>query len=337
MKSLFESATVKLTAWYLLILAVISIMFSVVVYQISVNEIERRLDYYEKQSEPLWDPLTPHSIASSIRDTQLREAKESVILVLINVNMVVLIIGGIVSYFLARKTLQPIERIHEQQARFISDASHELRTPLTAMITELEVSLRDPSLRKQEMTTLLESNLEEAKRLATLSQTLLALSTNTYANLPFSTFSLSSVIESIVVKLDPTDTRIDTSALRKNLTVEGNQPSIEELVTILLDNALKYSPPSSMVTVSAIRSGHRALVTVTNEGDGIATTDLPRIFDRFYRADTSRSKQDGYGLGLSLAKQISDLHRADLSVASRDGGPTSFTFSLPLVRKSKNS
>ena len=335
---LFESAILKLTGWYLLVLAIISLMFSIVLYQVSIAEVERRLERYQEQSQMLYHPPPQDNLSSpdTIRNKELISAKANVILVLVYTNIVVLLLGGVVSYLFARKTLEPIEAAHEQQARFISDASHELRTPLAAMTTELEVALRDPSLTKKEMRELLESNLEEVQRLTKLSHTLLSLSTGKDAKLAFTPIDLTKAILSARKKTQVPDSRIHVMLPKSSTFVTGNEESIRELIAILLDNALKYSPEDSTVRVQLRENNGRAEVSISNKGRGILPDELPQIFDRFYRSEASRSSE-GYGLGLSLARQISDLHQANLSVSSEPGVITTFEFSLPITHPRQQS
>src|SRR5690606_29485182 len=113
---------------------------------------------------------------ATIRSLQARQAQASIFTSLLYMNILFLAAGGIASYFMARRTLEPIEQTHEAQSRFTSDASHELRTPLAAMKTELEVALRGPELSKKDMKELLASNLEEVDKLSKITQTLLLLS-----------------------------------------------------------------------------------------------------------------------------------------------------------------
>lgn len=329
---LFASATLKLTGWYLLVLAIISLMFSIVLYQVSIAEVERRLERYQEQSQILYHPPPQDTTSSpdTIRKKELVSAKANVILVLVYTNVVVLVLGGVVSYLFARRTLEPIEAAHEQQARFVSDASHELRTPLAAMTTELEAALRDPHLTKQEMKELLTSNLEEVQRLTRLSHTLLSLSVGKADQLTFTTISLSDSILTAVKKRQLPDHRVQIELPETSVDVIGNQESIAELIAILLDNALKYSPPESPVQIHLTSASGRATMTISNEGRGILPEELPHIFDRFYRSESSRSSE-GYGLGLSLARQISELHQANLSVMSIPGSITTFSFSLPIA------
>lgn len=333
MNRLFQSATLKLTGWYIAILATICLMFSIIVYQITVGELQHRLASYGEQTQGLMRPSSPRDMTfGMIQKQELNEAKASLVIVLIYTNVVIVVIGGFGSYLLARRTLLPVEAAHEQQARFVSDASHELRTPLAAMTTELEVALRDPKLTKPEMKELLESNLEEVQRLTKLSTVLLALSTGNTNTLEHTPFDLVASTKMLTERYDPTGERIIIKSSKESLIVTGHQPSIEELLTILIDNALRYSPIDSHIEIRLLEH-QKAVVRISNTGSGISPEHLPRIFDRFYRADASRSGNSGHGLGLALARQISDLHKAELRVTSTPNQSTEFSFSLPIIKE----
>jgi signal transduction histidine kinase len=115
-------------------------------------------------------------------------------------------------------------------------------------------------------------------------------------------------------------------------TVLGDKESLEEMLLIFLDNAVKYTPKGGKVGLATKTQGKHLVTTITDNGIGITKADLPHIFDRFYRADQSRSKQkaDGFGLGLSLAKKIIELHHGSVKVASTVRKGTTFTIKLPL-------
>lgn len=316
MKQIFDIATLKLTAWYLLILMAISIIFSGIIYNIAATEIATRLDAFESRLER--SALPPRADLRELREAQAREAKLNLFFGLFYINLAVLGLGGVGSYLLARQTLQPIKDLHEAESRFTSDASHELRTPLAIMKSELEVALRSKALTKPEMREVLESNLEEVDRLSTLANTLLQMSRQNYSDLEFNTISLQSELKAVVGQLNKQHDRITLSSPKKVLRIHGNQPSIRELLLILLDNAVRYSPPDSTVAVELSHNKTNAMVTITNGGEGILPQDLPHVFNRFYRGDKSRSSEDGgFGLGLSLAKKIVDMHDATISLQSQ--------------------
>jgi two-component system sensor histidine kinase CiaH len=337
---MFESATFKLTAWYLAILMTISLTFSVVIYQLNFREISFRL---ENLQHSLMDnsmyilPSTPSDETfsygpNSPLSVQSRQAAGQMTLSLVYINIVVLVAGGLGSYFLARRTLRPIKESHEAQSRFTSDASHELRTPLAAMKAELEVNLRDQNLSAAESRELLESNLEEVNKLIQLTQMLLQLSRMDYDKLERTSVDLVAVLNEKLKLYKKESKRFDI-VVRKKAIVTAHQPAIDELMAILIDNALKYSPKGSKISIRIFMRRGMIGFKIHNTGEAISEEDIPKLFDRFFRADTSRtnSSENGYGLGLSIARKIIDVHHGDIQVASGPDG-TTFTFFLPILR-----
>lgn len=330
---MFHSATLKLTLWYLFIIAGICFVFSIIIYQVASSEVDSRLEVFEQRL--LSDPSNASQFGgydfATLRALQAKQAQSSLFTNLLYINLLFLAAGGIASYFMARQTLGPIEQSHEAQSRFTSDASHELRTPLAAMKTELEVALRDPKLPKQEMRDLLTSNLEEVDKLSKITQSLLLLSRLEHSALTTRRVAFNDIVRRQVER-SKESSRIIYSGPEKILYVSAHQVSIEELVTILMDNALKYSPPDSDIQVRLSKKGRKARLEITNSGKGIAPENLPYIFERFFRADESRTggQENGYGLGLSLAKKIVEVHKGDLSASSELNKKTTFSVSLPL-------
>lgn len=340
---MFQSATLKLTAWYLTILMAISITFSVVIYQLNYREVSYRLENLQDSLlNELSGPTIPFSpYTYTYRNgsdnplfNESRKASNQMILSLVYINGAVFIAGGLGAYFLARRTLRPIAEAHEAQSRFTSDASHELRTPLSAIKTELEVNLRDPKLDIGEARELLESNLEEVNKLIQLSEMLLHLSRLDHDKLEVHTIDLPVLLEEVLRRY-PKDKKRFVITSRKKATTLANEPAINELMGVLIDNALKYSPPESPIFIRIFEQRGTLAFEIKNSGKPIPEEKLPKLFDRFYRADTSRtnSGKHGYGLGLSIAKKIIEIHHGDLTVSSVDDA-TTFTFYLPIVRKS---
>jgi two-component system sensor histidine kinase CiaH len=331
---MFKSATLKLTIWYGAILISISILFSVVIYSIALSEVRTRIDTLQHTAPPQFRANS--ELFESIRADQVHDAEGNLIGGLVITNLAIWFAGGFGSYYLARRTLRPIEEAHEAQSRFTSDASHELRTPLASMKIELEVALRDPSPKKEEMRELLESNLEEVNKLTKLSHTLLQLSRLDHDQIIQEKVELDKVTSAIIERFNRIHPRVVLHHTRK-LQVLANESNVEELLTILLDNALKYSPSDSTVYVHLVKQKQMAGFKVINEGEGIPPEKLPHIFNRFYRADTSRtgSAKNGYGLGLSLAKKIVELHGGELTVSSAPQQETTFQILLPILRNSQ--
>lgn len=345
---LFQKARFKLTLYYVAIIMVISFAFSAFVYRGVMNEMSRgfRLKSLRgdvsKPRVPDWIVVYGESIFSLQAPTVypadqelFDEIRTRIIIQLAFVNAVILIGSSLAGYFLSGKTLQPIEQMVEDQKHFIADASHELRTPLTAMKTEIEVSLRDKKLTLSDARELLQSNLEEVNKMQSLSNYLLSLAKYEKGDktMPRTVVHLNKVISKVIERTSPL-------AASKNITIEStlletpikaNETSMEELFGILLDNAIKYTESSGVITIVMRSTKTHLHVSITDTGVGIRKIDLPHIFKRFYRADTSRTKlsENGYGLGLSIAKSIVDLHNGKISVNSTPKKGSTFTVTLP--------
>lgn len=332
---MFQSATLKLTAWYAGILMIISLMFSLIIFEISTKEVNSRLvNFQGLLQNHLVESFTGG--ASLLRDESARAAT-ALAVQLIYINVGVLLIGTTASYFLARRTLKPIEQAHEAQVRFVSDASHELRTPLSIMKSEIELVLRGSSSTKEELVEILESNLEEVNSLSTMSETLLKMST-LEGDVPMKVTKLKATTEEVIARFKLKPSRLEFTAINSP-SVRANGDLIKELLAILIDNALKYSPDDSLITVTLRGVGSNVELSITNEGKGIAKKDLANIFDRFYRADRSRTAHQaerGFGLGLSLAKQIAEIHDGHISVLSAPNKKTTFTLTLPKYARRKS-
>lgn len=334
MKQMFQSATLKLTAWYLAILMTISITFSVVIYQLNYREVSNRLQNLQLSlTDDMSLVITGQNKygygPGSAFFSESQKAGAQMALSLVYINAVIFVAGGLGSYFLARRTLKPIEESHEAQSRFTSDASHELRTPLAAMKAELEVTLRDQNLTIEESKEVLESNLEEVEKLISLSQMLLQLSRLEHNKLDFQRLDLVALNDDVLRRYSQYDSRFVLTT-RKNAFAYGSEPAVTEVMTILIDNALKYSAPDSPITIRVFEKLGFVGYEITNQGIKIPEHSLTKLFDRFYRADSSRtdSSKNGYGLGLAIAKKIVDIHHGEISVTSNDES-TAFTVLLP--------
>lgn len=332
MFDIFKSATLKLTGWYLAIIMSVSLVFSTAIYQLNYQEVSTRLESFQRGLST-FDFVTGLALSTDqMRQIESREASRQMILTLININIVILVSAGVGSYLLARRTLRPLEKSHEAQRRFTSDASHELRTPLAAMKTELEVALRDTSLAPSEARVVLESNLEEVNKLIALSEMLLKLARLDYDTLQFSAIDLQSLLTQTLKHFPKDSKRIAVTTKRKRFAY-GNEPALQEVMTVLIDNAVKHSDKSSPISVAFFERRLQAGFSVTNMGPTISSYSQSRIFERFYRDDASRtnSSKNGYGLGLSIAKKIVSIHNGELNVVSSNN-VTTFTCLLPSKR-----
>lgn len=343
---MFHAARLKLTAWYLIIIMLISISFSVVVYQILTLELDRvehlqqirqrqmgKVMLFNQDSnsftviKPTEDFLLEHSV--------IEETKHRLIFRLIAINLGILALSGVAGYFLAGRTLRPIQEMVDEQNRFITDASHELRTPLTALRTELEVSLRNKSITPQDAQKLLKSNLEEVITLQSLSDNLMTLTKQKINHVAHKKISLLDIIERSLKKIIPLARKKEIHINNRidDVLISGDTQSLSQLFVILLDNAIKYSEPGKNIIITSKKSKKHVTIKVIDEGIGIDKNDVPYIFDRFYRADASRSKAEvsGYGLGLAIAKEIVVSHHGSIEVASKVNKGATFIITFPLV------
>ena len=328
----FSSAIFKLTAWYMIIIIVLCVGFSFIIYGLSSAEFDRRFPP-DPNNQNGYQQINPQ-LLEDIRVQRAEQSRSRLAADLIVVNAFALTLGGFGSYFLARRTLQPIQEAARAQGRFISDASHELRTPLAVMQSEIEVSLRGtPS--KADLEGLVRSNLEEVNRLRELSDRLLQLSGG-------GSLALGPVVveDAVIDAVSPhfkkaDERRIEIINKTDGSVAQANPQSLTDVLSILVDNAIKYSPDKTKITIRSVTRGRTVSIDVSDKGRGIDERDLPFIFDRFYRADMSRTNQDvtGHGLGLSIAKQIVDMMRGDLSVRSTLGKGTTFTIKLDAAKK----
>jgi two-component system, OmpR family, sensor histidine kinase CiaH len=337
MQHLFSSATFKLTVWYLAIIMVLTVSFSVLIYNLSAQEIAREFPT-QRSGAARFLPIDMQ-IIREIREHQAEESNARLRANLVLLNLATLGLAGGASYLLARRTLSPIRDMVTSQIRFTSDASHELRTPLTTMRTELEVALRHRRHSASELYELLESNLEDVVSLQGLTDRLLQLASG--RSISMSHVSLEEVaitaVNRFILPAQAKDITIDNTI--GDGTVRGNAEALVDVLGIIIDNAIKYSPNGSTVTLSSRQLAREIEVAITDQGQGIAADDLPHIFERFYRADTSRTKSTsaGFGLGLSIAKRLVELHEGTITARSTVGKGTTMLVRLPRVASRKTT
>jgi signal transduction histidine kinase len=332
---IFDAAYVRLTGWYVAIIMVISLLFSVWVYNQAAQELRFGLSRLNTPMQQGPFEYVPTDDFRTFLEERLQDSHRRLVVRLVGLNIAVLLVGAGASYWLARRTMRPIEEAVEAQHRFTADASHELRTPLAAMKTEIEVGLRDKNLSKQEAVDLLQSNLEEIDRLGTLADGLLTL-TQTTGTPTMQPVSLEEVTGRVAKRLQPLADKKQI-VVKRELTpvvLPTDAVVVDKIVGILLDNAIKYSPEQTTITLSTAEKDGHGCVSIVDQGIGIKASELPHIFDRFYRADTSRSKTHvpGNGLGLSIAQKLAENIGGHITVTSAPGAGS--TFVLRIEQKS---
>lgn len=234
--------------------------------------------------------------------------------------------------------LDRIEQLFETQRRFLADASHELRTPLAAMQGNIEIlnrgAARDPELLAESLADM----QRESARLIRLVNDLLMLARNeAAAGMRFVLVDLADLMMEVVRELKPIAGQVELVLDIKSIAiVEGDRDRLKQALLNVCMNAIQHTPAGGRVTCSLLNQGERAIITIADTGSGIAPDDLPYIFDRFYRADRSRTRgytgsSSGSGLGLAIVKYIIEAHQGNVTVASTLNEGTTFGMSLPRI------
>jgi signal transduction histidine kinase len=245
-----------------------------------------------------------------------------------------ILLGALASLLMATRSLRPISRAFQRQREFVADASHELRTPLTLIRTNVEAWLRRANGANRVYARNIVEEVEQLNRIVG-DLTTLALADARQLRIDRQPIELNEVIRDLMTQTEPlaeargVQLRPD---LNGGVRVEADPARVRQLLLILIDNALTHTPSGGEVSVGVIRRDGRARVTVADNGDGIPSADLPHIFERFYRADKARTRENGgSGLGLAIAKWIVEAHKGEIAVKSAEGKGTEVAVSLPAV------
>ena len=336
LNNFIRSTTARLSASYLAIIMVLSIFFSFVFYNTSAHELGRQLPPPDFFNGPFGDNIVRGTVNyHEFFRQRIEEGRGALLGKLVLINILVLLFGGLLSYYLARRTLQPIEEAMDAQNRFVTDASHELRTPLTSILASNEVALRKPQLNLAQAKDVIRSNMEDMTQLKSLSDGLLGLAQQASTTPITKPVSLQDIAGEAM-------NRVVSAAQAKHIVIEdtvpkimilGDAPPLIQAVVAVLDNAIKYSSNKSTIYLEGHADNSSGYLSIRDSGIGISPDDLAHIFDRFYRADGARTKSDasGFGIGLSIAQKIVEQHHGALSVESVPGDGATFTFELPLV------
>ena len=241
-----------------------------------------------------------------------------------------------ISLLLAQWAVRPVEKSWKQQRQFVADASHELKTPLTVILSSLDMLDQYGESEPEKKQRWLDNVRASSIQMKTLVEEMLVLARNDNATqqVTMAPCSLSDVVEDALMLFEPLafeQGKTLEEDIDPHIQVTGDAGLLRRVVDIYLDNACKYSPAGSVIRVSLKEEGRRALLSVHSQGQPIPRDQLERIFERFYRADPSRT-QEGYGLGLAIATELAKLHHGRVWAQSDDTGNT-FFFSLPRSRE----
>ena len=244
----------------------------------------------------------------------------------------------LISLFLSKAATRPVEKAWEQQRQFVADASHELKTPLTVILANSGILLSHREDTVEHQAKWVEYIREEAVRMKALVEDMLFLAKSDAARgpAPRQALDLSELTTLCLLPFESVAFEAGVelkSDIPPGLFTCGDEGQLRRLVFILLDNACKYTPRGGAVTVTLRRTQERLRLTVHNTGAAIPPQHLSRLFERFYRSDSARSREaGGYGLGLAIARSIAEGHRGKITAESAEGTGTSFTVLLPAAK-----
>ena len=239
-----------------------------------------------------------------------------------------------VSVLLSWWATRPVERAWRQQRQFLSDASHELKTPLTVILSNAE--LLETAQLSDRPARWADNIRSEARQMKSLVEEMLTLARadNMVRTAVLAELSLSDVALDCALAFEPVAFEAGKPLeyqIAEGALVLGDQDKLRRLVSVLLDNAIKYGAAGGTIALSLEKTDRQARLTVSNPGEPIPAEQLARLFERFYRADASRGEQSGFGLGLPIARTIAEEHRGTLRAES-DAASTRFIFTMPLKK-----
>lgn len=316
----FFIARLRLTFYYTVTAILILGVFSIVLYNTIISNLTQSI-----RENIFLDPRLGQALIDRAKDILFSR--------LITIDVLIIFVIIIFGFLLTYKILQPIKSNMQKQKRFIADASHELRTPIAVVISGLEVNLENKNLDLVGAKKTLENTLEEMREFSKLSNNLLDLSKYDSMDIKHELVNVTELIKSIVEK-NQSLAQVKNINIKANLqfsaTVEGNEIELSRVFFNILDNAIKYTPQNGAINIADKITSQTYSVTISDTGVGIEKELLGKIFDPFFRADSSRSTE-GAGLGLTLSKKIIENHKGTISIKSESGKGTNVIIRLPIA------
>ncbi|MBQ8966023.1 HAMP domain-containing sensor histidine kinase [Ruminococcus sp.] len=240
----------------------------------------------------------------------------------------------IFSYYFTKRLLRPVDDSRRRQTEFIAAASHEIRNPVNNIMAALDAAEKAIPPQRPELISIAK---KECTRLARLTGDLLTLarSDSRSFSTDFGRADLDTIVlecyEAAMSKAVEKGIALRIKLPDENITAENiDSGRLTQVVNILLDNALSYTPSGGKVMLSLCDEGRHHVIRVSDTGCGIPDEDKERVFERFYRADPSRTDNSHFGLGLCIAKELTELHRGEISVTDSESGGAEFTVKLPM-------
>ena len=332
-----KSEVNRLTLSYLAVIMTLSLIFTGIIYLLSTASLDRPLLPSEEENSSVSveaPEFEEHSFENTFRKRLERRdntTRMTIIYSLVGFNLGIFVIGIFVSRSLAKLTLAPIERAMMKQTQFIFDASHELKTPLTAILVRNEVALRKKSLPEEKAREVIEKNIEEILKMKELTASMLDVARENGEPEKSTEINVPEFLADLQEKLAPVarerGVKIETEMnLGKNLRVSAAKNTLEQILTIFTDNAMKYSG-EKIIYLRAGRRGKNVAFSVKDNGVGVKKEDQKRIFERFYQVDVARTRTEdktSHGLGLAIAKNLAERQGYKIALRSSEGRGAEF-------------
>lgn len=332
-----KSEVNRLTLSYLAVIMTLSLIFTGIIYLLSTASLNRPLLPSEEENSSVSveaPEFGEHSFENTFRKRLERRdntTRMTIIYSLAGFNLGISVIGIFVSRSLAKLTLAPIERAMMKQTQFIFDASHELKTPLTAMLVRNEVALRKKSLPEEKAREVIEKNIEEILKMKELTASMLDVARENGEPEKSTEINVPEFLAGLQEKLAPVargrGVKIETEMnLGKNLRASVAKNTLEQILTIFADNAMKYSG-EKIIYLRAGRRGKNVAFSVKDKGAGVKKEDQKRIFERFYQVDAARTRTEdktSHGLGLAIAKNLAERQGYKIVLRSSEGRGAEF-------------
>jgi signal transduction histidine kinase len=301
--------------------------------ELSVGDDDYRLYSYPVRHEG--ETLAVVQVGRSLEEHQ-RQLQGALLVIGISglVGLAVAAVGGLM---LAGRALAPAREAYQRQRAFVADASHEIRTPLTvvrgnAEMLELTANAKLTAEERSYLTGIL-GQAQYMQRLAEDLSVLARLDQGSQVVMPTEPVDLLDLVEDAAsdARILGREKRINVQASGESVTLLGDRDRLKEALLAIVDNAVRHSPAGGTIRLSLAADEQGVIITVIDEGPGIAPEHLPYIFDRFYRVDAGRSRREGgSGLGLAIARAIVHAHGGDIQVSSGEQGGAVFEISLPV-------
>lgn len=299
-------------------------------YQFCISVVFSKVDSNEPESYLNGESF---QLITLIDITDSQNTLKELLMTCILIGIVMLFIIFLISVYFAKRSVSPIEASYAKQKQFIADASHELKTPVASISANIDALKSNPNETIISQKKWIDYISLEVERMSTLVGDLLYLAKNENIETVLETapINLSESISDTILTMEAVAFEKGihlTQNIKQSIMINGDKEKIQQVIKILLDNAIKYVDDKGLIEVSLKETKGQVIFTISNTGEGIAPEHLKKIFHRFYRVDPSRKHDGSYGLGLAIAKAIVDSMKGEISVKSVEGEFTSFTVKL---------